>query len=244
MPPPIPKIRKWEDIETFIADNNIPYVGNEQALFDVATSHVTLDGLWMEFGVATGRTINYTAGKAPGIMHGFDSFEGLPEDWTLSLKKGAFKQEKLPSVVGNVHLVVGLFQDTLESFLAIHRDNVAYVHLDADIYSSTHYVLFTLAKKQRIHPGTIIQLDDIFYFEPGQNVWYTDEFRAFFEFVKRFKVKFKWLGYSGQRAAVKIIRTTNETLYLPITSRISRGWKGKWRHLAYHQCPGQVLARA
>ena len=242
MPLLTPGIREWEDIKAFIAENNIPYIGNHQALFDVATSHVTLDGLWMEFGVATGKTINYIAGKAPGVTYGFDSFEGLPEDWTASLKKGAFRQEKLPDVVGNVHLVVGLFQDVLENFLAVHRRDVSYVHLDADIYSSTKYVLFTLAKQQRIRQGTIIQLDDIFYFESGQDVWYTDEFRAFFEFAQRFNAEFKWLGYSGQRATIKITRIINETLYLPVTSRISRGWKGEWRDLAHHQCPSQVPA--
>lgn len=206
------KLGTWDEIQEFTSENDIPCVGNEQDLFDVATSHVALDGLWMEFGVATGRTTNYIAGKAPGVVYGFDSFEGLPEDFTLSVRKGHFKQEKPPNVAKNIQLETGLFQDTLEGFLAVHRKNVAYVHLDADLYSSTRYVLFALAGHGRIREGTIIQLDDVFYFEPGQNAWYTDEFRAFFEFVDEFGVEFKWLGYSGQRAAVKITK-----IELPIT---------------------------
>ena len=41
-----------------------------------------MDGLYCEFGVASGRTINFIAERAPDrTIHGFDSFEGLPQDW-------------------------------------------------------------------------------------------------------------------------------------------------------------------
>lgn len=236
----IGKTKRPSAIKAFIKRNKITPLKNQQVLFDVATGHAELDGLWLEFGVATGRTINYIATKAPGVVYGFDSFDGLPEDWTPSLPKGAFEQERLPDVAENVHLCVGLFQDTLEEFLAMHGDDVAFVHLDADIYSSTKYVLFTLARHGRIRQGTIIQLDDVFYLEPGQALWYTDEFRALFEFVRRFGVEFEWLGYIGQRAAIKITRITNETLYLPLANRIPRGRARQRRHLAHNQCPGQV----
>ena len=41
------------------------------------------DGLIVEFGVRTGKTINHIANAFPDRrVFGFDSFEGLPEDWT------------------------------------------------------------------------------------------------------------------------------------------------------------------
>ena len=43
------------------------------------------NGYWLEFGIHEGETIIYTAGCKLGIpgfkIYGFDSFEGLPEDW-------------------------------------------------------------------------------------------------------------------------------------------------------------------
>ena len=37
--------------------------------------------LWLEFGVASGRTINYISTFTNDTVYGFDSFEGLPEKW-------------------------------------------------------------------------------------------------------------------------------------------------------------------
>src|SRR5688500_2905006 len=48
-------------------------------------SQVTLNGLWLEFGVGKGSTIDFIAGHSFGrTVVGFDSFEGLPEDWKMS----------------------------------------------------------------------------------------------------------------------------------------------------------------
>ena len=51
----------------------------------------------------------------PGTTwYGFDSFEGLPEAWTLGAKAGAFSiGGNLPPVRGNVRLTKGFFEDTL-----------------------------------------------------------------------------------------------------------------------------------
>jgi hypothetical protein len=49
-----------------------------------------------EFGVWKGATINYIASKTPGPVHGFDSFEGLPEDWRPGFEAGAFKSQAPP----------------------------------------------------------------------------------------------------------------------------------------------------
>src|ERR1051325_11486898 len=38
-------------------------------------------GLYCELGVYKGETVNFIASKTKNTVHGFDSFEGLPEDW-------------------------------------------------------------------------------------------------------------------------------------------------------------------
>ena len=46
--------------------------------------------LWLEFGVASGISINYISRFTNDKVYGFDSFEGLPEKWRDGFNKGAF----------------------------------------------------------------------------------------------------------------------------------------------------------
>lgn len=83
--------------------NNLPYVfrfNNRYDLLYYALSKVTIDeGVFCEFGIFSGRTINFCAGKYPQkTFYGFDSFKGLPENWWGKFHKNYFKRLKLPKV--------------------------------------------------------------------------------------------------------------------------------------------------
>ena len=70
--------------------------------------------LWLEFGVASGNTINYISKFTNEKVYGFDSFEGLPEKWRDGFDKGAFNRGGyLPKVNDNVELIKGWFNETL-----------------------------------------------------------------------------------------------------------------------------------
>ena len=102
------------------------------------------DDLHLEFGVYKGNSINLLADLKPNVTwYGFDSFVGLPEDWTIGAKAGAFSTDgKLPFVRRNVQLVAGFFEQTMPSFIAEHRgEKIAFLHIDCDLYSSTKTVL-------------------------------------------------------------------------------------------------------
>jgi hypothetical protein len=158
------------------------------------------DGLVLEFGVATGRTITRIAQHRPGPVYGFDSFEGLPEDWYPGYEKGAFARDTLPPVPANVELVKGWFNETLPGFLAEHPGPVAYINIDCDLYSSTAYVLDQL--QDRIVPGTVIQFDEYFNY-PG---WKQHEYKAFAELVERTGLKFRYHSfYRGHQAVCVVI---------------------------------------
>jgi hypothetical protein len=74
--------------------------------------------LWLEFGVASGKTINYISKFTTGKVYGFDSFEGLPEKWRDGFDKGAFNMNGiLPKVNHNVELIKGWFNNTLPDFI-------------------------------------------------------------------------------------------------------------------------------
>jgi predicted O-methyltransferase YrrM len=133
------------------------------------------DGLVAEFGVASGTTIAHLAQCLPDRhIFGFDSFEGLPEDWWVP--KGTFAQPP-PKVPDNVELVIGLFDETLPKFTAEHQEPVALAHVDCDLYSSAHTVFEQLGG--HIVPGTVVVFDEYWNY-PG---WRLHEHKALQEFV-------------------------------------------------------------
>ena len=54
----------------------------QREIIDFALACATIEGHYLEFGVFTGGTMRFMARRVGGrIIHGFDSFEGLPEAW-------------------------------------------------------------------------------------------------------------------------------------------------------------------
>lgn len=159
-------------------------------------------GLVLEFGVATGRTLNHFARLLPEkTVYGFDGFTGLPEDWTSRMRKGFFARRSLPWVRKNCQLVVGWFSDTLPGFAKQHTQPLALLHIDSDLYSSAVTILAEL--HQQIVPGTVIVFDEYINY-PG---WQLDEFRAWKEYVARHQVKYKYIGRVSrhQKVAIRVV---------------------------------------
>jgi predicted O-methyltransferase YrrM len=157
-------------------------------------------GLYLEFGVFTGSSINHVAEQIQTTVYGFDSFEGLPERWRNRLDAGHFKVAALPAVRPNVTLVKGWFDKTLPEFLKGHPQDISFLHVDCDLYSSTQTVFSNLAP--RIKPGTVIVFDEYFNY-PG---WRGGEFKAFQEFVTSHNVQYEYLSYNckGEQVCLRI----------------------------------------
>lgn len=152
------------------------------------------DTLWLEFGVYHGRTINYISKFTTDKVYGFDSFEGLPEKWRDGYDKGAFNRDgTLPAVHDNVELIKGWFDATLPSFIKRHNKKVSFIHLDADLYSSTKYILNTL--KDYLDTNCILVFDELVNY-PGFD-GPTGELKAFYEFITENKVYYEWIGMNG-----------------------------------------------
>jgi hypothetical protein len=156
-----------------------------------AWDHSTVQGMNLEFGVFNGYTLNALARKiAPEKVYGFDSFEGLPEYWAMrddqGLAQGYFAVDHLPPVESNTELVVGWFNETLPGFLQQHPEPVRFLHLDADLYSSTVYVLREL--NDRIQPGTTIVFDELFaWHNPTLYTnWHQGEFAALQDWMREY----------------------------------------------------------
>jgi hypothetical protein len=181
----------------------VPNFANDYDFHDwIARTQTTGSGLVLEFGVATGRTLNHFARIFDKqVVHGFDSFEGLPENWTSRMPKGFFKRNNLPRVRDNCKLHVGWFDETLPPFKKEIKDQpIQLLHVDCDLYSSTVTILTALRKN--IVPGTVIVFDEYFNY-PG---WQLDEFRAWQEFVAKNAIKYEYIGYVSrhQKVAVRV----------------------------------------
>lgn len=175
------------------------YASGAQLLETALKLALPKPGLICEFGVYSGtsiRTIGKLAGARP--VFGFDSFEGLPEDWFDGMPKGTFKVDALPKVPANVALVKGWFSDTLGPFLKEHAEPAAFLHVDCDLYSSTRTIFE--AFEGRIGPGTVIAFDEYFNYVG----WKQGEFKAFHELVARAGLKFEYIGYSRTREQVAL----------------------------------------
>lgn len=182
------------------------FKGREQ-LYRYALREVpTNDGLFLEFGVYKGDSINRLAALKPEVRwHGFDSFEGLPEAWTLGSRKGAFSVGGvLPPVHDNVTLTKGFFEQTLAPFVEQHRaGKVVFLHVDCDLYSATKTIFEQLGGM--LHPRCVIVFDEYFNYAG----WQDQEYKAFMEFVAANNVSFEYIGYvrTNGQVAVRLTGT-------------------------------------
>lgn len=166
-----------------------------------AFSKKTVPGLNLEFGVLKGAGVNLFASLTSETVYGFDSFEGLQEDWTGSnaAVRGFFDQKgQLPRVRPNVRLLKGWFQDTLPPFLAEQKEKLAFANLDADTYESTIYVINELT--DRIVAGTVLIFDEYFGY-PG---WKQGEYKAWQEFVAGKSVEYTYLAICEGKVALRV----------------------------------------
>ena len=144
---------------------------------------------YLEFGVATGRSINMIASFVSNNtkVYGFDTFDGLPEDWSgHAAVSGTFKQARLPKVSNNVTLIKGLFENTLPNFKEQMIGGISFCHIDMNHPAPEAEALQVVLPK--LNKGGIIIFDD-----------------------------YGWWGYSAQKAAIDpIVRSSGqEILELP-----------------------------
>jgi len=140
--------------------------------------------LYLEFGVYRGESTRWWSSvlKHPETrLHGFDSFEGLPEDGGPWVKGQFDTGGKMPVIAdGRVQFFKGWFDRVLPTYTAPPHD-VLVINMDADLYSSTILVLRHL--RPYIKPGTYIYFDEINHV--------THEARAFGEFLKEARLRFQ-----------------------------------------------------
>lgn len=144
---------------------------------------------YLEFGVAEGVAFKWWINKMKNPkckFYGFDVFTGLPEDFGVMKKNDYDTKGNTPQIDDNrFQFISGMFQDSLPTFLkSFNSSRRKVIHMDADLYTSTLYVLTS------IYP--ILKKNDIIIFDEFGVP--THEFKAFTEIVNSYKLKFKIIG--------------------------------------------------
>lgn len=162
-------------------------------------------GIALEFGVGRGESTRIIADRMPVI--GFDSFEGLPEDWRPGFPKGSFAQEEPPTEIENTQLRIGLFEDIDPRTLHGIR-SVGLLHIDCDLYSSTRTALqLAMDEIYRTPPnrwhGLIIVFDEWFGYY-GCEKFEQQAWRDFVEDGPQEHISWSVLGHSHQAWSIRI----------------------------------------
>ncbi|MDA9823848.1 tetratricopeptide repeat protein [Paracoccaceae bacterium] len=174
------------------------YFTREQ-LFDFISEGATHSRPFYEYGVWRGQSFKYLI-KTFKKGYGFDTFEGLPEDWH-SQKAGTYSSDgNIPKVDGG-EFIQGKFEDTLPEFFSVQRPVASVINFDADLYSSTICALNY--SKSVIDGNTILIFDEFIINE----YWEEDEYKALEEFCSENNFSYEVLAVSfyTKQVAVKLL---------------------------------------
>ncbi|MGY4711352.1 class I SAM-dependent methyltransferase [Mycolicibacterium sp. CBM1] len=166
------------------------------------------DELLLDLGVWIGWSTRLTSDASGRTVYGFDTFQGLVEDWQIEdqflIKQGTFSlsdplakrfihdtgvslQDGVPAALGRkVQYVKGSTYDTLAPFLANHpHAPIRLFHMDLDTYESCLHGLETC--KDHFVEGSILVFDEYLVTN--------GEMRAFFEFQSRYELEWNYRSW-------------------------------------------------
>ncbi|HUR24168.1 MAG TPA: class I SAM-dependent methyltransferase [Acidimicrobiales bacterium] len=155
---------------------------------------------YLEFGVFQGDSIRWWLRNnvdPDSTFVGFDTFTGLAEQWGARSVGTFSTQGQVPQIDDpRCSFEVGFFQETLPGFLQRSGPSGerAVYHLDADLYSSTLFVLTQLVP--------FLKAGDVLIFDQFSSVLH--EFRALEDWVAAYPCRYEVLGSSNDCTQVAL----------------------------------------
>ncbi len=166
------------------------------------------DELVLDLGVWLGWSTRLISDACGRTVYGFDTFEGLVEDWQIDdqilIKRGTFSlseplaqrlirdtgvslHDGLPAALGRkVQFIRGSTYETLVPFLADRPAvPIKLFHMDLDTYESCLHALETC--KDRFVEGSILVFDEYLVTNA--------EMRAFFEFQSQYELEWRYRAW-------------------------------------------------
>jgi hypothetical protein len=168
-----------------------------------------VEDLLLDLGVWIGWSTRLTAEASGHKVYGFDTFEGLVEDWQIDdqmvVKSGTFSLQEpiaqrlmpdtgvtlddngLPAPLGrDVEFIKGMTYDTLAPFLAARPDApIRLFHMDLDTYESCLHGLETC--KDHFVEGSILVFDEYLVTNA--------EMQAFYEFQEKYELEWRYRSW-------------------------------------------------
>jgi tetratricopeptide (TPR) repeat protein len=172
---------------------------NRWAVMDRAIQLCDTKRPFYEYGVWMGDSFKYIM-KSFDEGFGFDTFEGLPEQWG-PVPKGTYSSFGAIPTVPGAHFIIGRFEETLPEFFKVARAKASLINLDADLYSSTLCAL--LNSQPIIDSKTVLIFDE---FIVNEN-WEKDEYKALNEFCEIKNLTYEVLALSlfSKQVVVRIV---------------------------------------
>jgi O-methyltransferase len=152
---------------------------------------------YLEFGVFQGESIRYWVNlhtHPDSNFVGFDSFQGLPDQWGTH-KKGAFDLGGATPQINDsrVQFIKGWFDNTIPPFAREFKPkNRPVLHLDADLYGSTMLALVQLGPS--LAKGSLLFFDEFFARD--------HEFRALMDWQAIYHRSFRVVAETGDYAQI------------------------------------------
>jgi Macrocin-O-methyltransferase (TylF) len=190
------------------------------------------DELLLDLGVWIGWSTRLVSDACDRTVYGFDTFEGLVEDWQIDdqivFKRGSFSltgpdaerlmrdtgvslHDGLPDALGRkVEFIRGSTYETLAPFLADRpAAPIRLFHMDLDTYESCRHALETC--KDRFIEGSILVFDEYLVTN--------SEMRAFYEFQSQYELEWRYRAWG-----LEIMEMNAEMI-------VAARWKRVWYHL-------------
>ncbi|WP_237159572.1 class I SAM-dependent methyltransferase [Mycolicibacterium rhodesiae] len=194
-----------------------------------ASSPENSDELLLDLGVWIGWSTRLTSQASGRPVYGFDTFEGLVEDWQIEdqflIKQGTFSlsdplakrfmqdtgvtvHDGVPDALGRqVQFVKGSTYDTLALFLAERPGTpIRLFHMDLDTYESCLHGLETC--KHHFTEGSILVFDEYLVTN--------GEMRAFFDFQNKYGLEWKYRAWGleiGEMNAEMVTSPAKRVMY-------------------------------
>jgi hypothetical protein len=171
-------------------------------------SHGDSDELLLDLGVWLGWSTRLISDASGRQVYGFDTFEGLAEDWQIDdqmlLKQGTFSlaeplaqrtmrdtgvtlEDGIPAPLGRkVQFIKGRTYETLDPFLAERpAAPISLFHMDLDTYESCLHALETC--KDHFVEGSVLVFDEYLVTNA--------EMLAFFEFQSKYELEWRYRAW-------------------------------------------------
>lgn len=180
----------------------MPELRDRMKCLELAVTKAPVEGLFLEFGVFRGESLEFLKEISGRDIFGFDSGVGAIGIETESF---AFHgPTPLPHwLVQSEHYIEGWFHQTLPTFLEKNTEEISFVHFDAGHLDPARYVLNAIFP--RLSNGAIIAFDEILASDSSRNP-ISPEWIAFHEAITRYRFDYSWIARSGIRGVVKIRR--------------------------------------